>query len=181
MRAVFSALSGALLMLLVATPLPVSAQDLAIAAFYGRFQGSGVSENADSLYFGVTVRDFDVAIGPDGAGFFVEWTTVIHAGPDSTRPEVRRRTDRMVFAPSATAKVWRTATQGNPWGDGIAWAKLEKQTLTVSMMRVTEDGGWTVQSYARTLTATGMELDFFVVRDGEAQRHVKGRLVKVAG
>ncbi|MBM3559608.1 MAG: hypothetical protein FJX53_07000 [Alphaproteobacteria bacterium] len=181
MRAVLSALSGALLMLLAAAPLPAAAQDLNIAAFHGRFQGSGVSENADSLYFGVTVRDFDVTLGPDGAGFFVEWTTVIHSGDNSTRPEVRRRTDRMVFAPAGPARVWRATPPGNPWGDGIAWAKLKKQTLTVPVMRVTEDGGWIVQSYARTLTGTGMELDFVVVRDGEAQRHVKGRLVKVAG
>ncbi|MGE0254308.1 MAG: hypothetical protein AB7N54_08390 [Alphaproteobacteria bacterium] len=181
MRAVLSALSGALLMLLVAAPAPVSAQQLGIAAFYGRFQGSGVAENADSLYFGVTVRDFDVAIGADGAGFYVEWTTVIRGGGDPAKPEIRRRTDRMVFAPAGNANVWHATPPGNPWGDGIAWAKLDKQTLTVTVMRVTEDGGWTVQSYARTLTGTGMELDFFVVHDGEAQRHVKGRLVKVAG
>lgn len=48
------------------------AADLGIKAFFGNFQGGGVSENDDSLYFGVTARDFDVDIQPTGQGFSVK-------------------------------------------------------------------------------------------------------------
>jgi hypothetical protein len=42
------------------------AADLGIKAFFRNFQGGGVAENDDSLYFGVTARDFDVDIQPTG-------------------------------------------------------------------------------------------------------------------
>ena len=69
------------LTLLVGTTT-AKAQDLSIEAFYGHFQGSGVAENSDSLYFGVTVRDLDVRITPEAPGFAVEWTSVIRGGGD---------------------------------------------------------------------------------------------------
>ena len=53
------------------------AADLNIKAFFGKFQGGGVAENDDSLYFGVTARDFDVDIQPADTGFSVSWTSVI--------------------------------------------------------------------------------------------------------
>ena len=56
------------------------AADLGIKAFFGNFQGGGVAENDDSLYFGVTARDFDVDIQPTGQGFSVKWTSVIRGG-----------------------------------------------------------------------------------------------------
>lgn len=56
------------LTLLVGTTT-AKAQDLSIEAFYGHFQGSGVAENSDSLYFGVTVRDLDVRITPERTRF----------------------------------------------------------------------------------------------------------------
>ena len=59
-----------------------SAKDLNLAAFFGTFKGSGVSENRDSLYFGTTIRDLDVTIQPAGKGFTIEWTTVIRRGGD---------------------------------------------------------------------------------------------------
>ncbi len=47
----------------------VQADDLPLQAFYGHYQGSGVAENSDSLYFGVTVRDLDVRIAPEAPDF----------------------------------------------------------------------------------------------------------------
>ena len=75
--------------LLILVSLPAAAADLPLDAFYGRYQGSGIAENRDSLYFGVTVRDLDVLIGAEGSGFFVEWTSVIRSGGDPANPDVR--------------------------------------------------------------------------------------------
>ena len=63
-------------------PPAVAAQDLPLNAFFGKFSGSGLAQDADRLYFGVTVRDLDVSIEPKDSGFFVEWTSVIRAGGD---------------------------------------------------------------------------------------------------
>ncbi len=48
------------------------------------------------------------------------------------------------------------------------------------MLLIRDDGGYEVQSYARTLTAQGMDLVYGRVRDGDTVRTVKGKLVKYA-
>ena len=156
-----------------------SAQDLPIKAFYGHFQGSGVAENSDSLYFGVTVRDLDVKIGAEGTGFYVEWTSVIRGGGDPNNPDIRRRTQRMIFAPGSAANVFDAVDWQDPRGDGLAWAQIQDQTLSVHVMRITAAGGYMIQTYNRTLEGTGMRLKFVNVANGEPQRQVDARLVKV--
>ena len=72
-----------------------NAKNLKIDAFFGEFQGSGVSENRDSIYFGVTVRDFGVVIRPVDQGFEVEWTTVIRRGGNPNKPKIRQKTQKL--------------------------------------------------------------------------------------
>ena len=158
-----------------------SAQDLPLSAFFGNFSGSGLAENSDSLYFGVTVRDLDVGIGPEDSGFFVEWTSVIRAGGDPNNPDVRRRTTRVSFVPAEQRGVFKSAATAEPLsGEPLNWAYISGNTLTVNVFVIRDDGGYEVQSYGRTLTAGGMALEFTRIRDGETVRKVEGRLVKVA-
>ena len=77
-----------------------NAKNLKIDAFYGEFEGSGVSENRDSIYFGVTVRDFGVVIRPIDQGFEVEWTTVIRRGGNPNKPKIRQKTQKFIFQPT---------------------------------------------------------------------------------
>ena len=162
-------------------PAAGAAQDLPLSAFFGKFSGSGLAEDADSLYFGVTVRDLDVSIGPEDAGFFVEWTSVIRAGGDPNNPDVRRRTTRASFVPAARPGVFKSPTVVEPLnGEPLNWAYITGNTLTVNVFVIRDDGGYEVQSYGRTLTAGGMGLEFKRIRDGEAVRKVEGQLVKVA-
>ena len=162
-------------------PLLAAAQDLPLTAFFGKFAGSGIAEDTDSLYFGVTVRDLDVIIGPEADGFYVEWTSVIRAGGDPNNPDVRRRTTRASFAASDRQGVFEAPTDGPPIdGAPVNWAYISGNTLTVNVFVIREDGGYEVQSYDRTLTAGGMQLEFTRIRDGEAVRSVEGQLVKTA-
>lgn len=156
-----------------------NAQDLSPQAFFGHFQGSGVAENADSLYFGVTVRDLDVRIGAEAPGFYIEWTSVIRGGGDPNDPDIRRRTQRMSFMPSENPNVFDAVGRKDPRGDGLAWASISGQTLSVHVMRITDTGGYVMQTYDRTLEGTGMSLTFINVANGEPQRKVDARLVKV--
>ena len=162
-------------------PVLAAAEDLPLTAFFGKYAGSGIAEDADSLYFGVTVRDLDVIIGPEGDGFFVEWTSVIRAGGDPNNPDVRRRTTRASFGASERPGVFQAPADGHPIdGKPVNWAYISGNTLTVNVFVIREDGGYEVQSYDRTLTAGGMQLAFTRIRDGEAVRSVEGQLVKTS-
>ena len=168
-------------LLFVAATGMVQAADLSIKAFYGKFQGGGVAENDDSLYFGVTARDFDVDIQPAGSGFSVTWTSVIHTGGTPGKPEARRKTSVRTFNAIGRAGIWRADESKDPVGGGeLCWARIKDNTLTVYLMVVRDDGAYELQQYDRTLLPTGMEMTFTRLRDGEKVRRVKGRLVKVA-
>lgn len=159
----------------------VSAASLNIKAFYGKFQGGGVAENDDSLYFGVTARDFDVDIQPAGQGFSVTWTSVIRGGGVPEKPQSRRKTSTRTFKASARPGIWQAVESKDPVNGGeLCWARIKDNTLTVYLMVLSDDGAYELQKYARTLLPTGMEMTFTRLRDGEKVRQVKGRLVKVA-
>lgn len=157
------------------------AADLSIKAFFGKFQGGGVAENEDSLYFGVTARDFDVDIQPADKGFSVTWTSVIRGGGVPGQPETRRKTSMRTFSPSSRPGIWEAVESKDPVNGGeLCWARITGNTLTVFLMVVRKDGAYELQQYDRTIVPTGMEMVFTRLRDGDKVRSVKGRLVKVA-
>lgn len=177
-RLIHAAVAG-IALLLLAAPIGAQAQNLPVDAFYGHYQGSGIAENEDSLYFGVTVRDLDVRIGPEADGFYVEWTSVIRGGGDPNNPDIRKRSARVTFSPSERPNVFVSKVATNPMKDGLIWARVLDQTLTVNVMRVSDNGSYIVQTYNRTLSGTGMTLNFVNTADGEPLRQVEARLVKV--
>lgn len=175
-------ISALLFVMFLAASGSVQAQsnDLPLKAFFGHFQGSGVAENQDSLYFGVTVRDVDVRIGPDNGGFFVEWTSVIRGGGNPSQPDIRRRSQKMTFRPSSNPEVYHAEGSQDPLGEGYGWAHIDGHTLVVNVLLVDTDGRYTVQTYDRTLKGTGMALRFVSVKHGEPHREVEASLVKIS-
>jgi hypothetical protein len=158
-----------------------SAKDVKIDGFFGTFKGNGVSENRDSLYFGVTVRDLDVKIEPAGKGFKIEWTTVIRRGGDPKNPKVRSKTQRMTFQPAGTEKVYKATGNGDPLsGQPYAWGYIRETSLVIHIMSIDPNGAYQMQSYTRTLVPTGMEFKFERIRNDEPVRTVKGKLIKFA-
>ena len=173
------------LLALVLFALPVrgaAAQDpVSIAAFYGQWSGSGVSESNVSLYFRLTSRDIDVLIEPEGGGFVVSWTTVQRQRGDPDNPTPERKSSALQFLPTDRPNVWRGTGSSDPLLDErYAWARVLGQTLTVHTLVITADGGYEMQVYDRTLSPLGMNLEFSAFRNGESRRTAKGRLVKVA-
>lgn len=157
------------------------AQDLPLKAFFGHYQGNGIAESSDSLYFGVTMRDMDVVIEPSAQGFFVTWTTVIRQGGDPNNPDIRRKGTEIEFLPTQKPSVFKSSTARDPLDGGqLAWARISERTLVVYLMTIDETGIYSVQSYARTLTGEGMELVFRRITDGQSTREVRARMVKVA-
>ncbi|MFP6756763.1 MAG: hypothetical protein VCC99_00885 [Alphaproteobacteria bacterium] len=156
-------------------------ENLPPAAFFGTFQGSGIVENRDSLYFGATVRDLDVVIAPAGDGFKVTWTTIIRGGGDPDKPNTRRKTQTVAFAPTGQTGVFRGTNSGDPLsGNPYIWARIAAQTMTVYILHITAGGTYEMQSYARTLGGYGMDLVFSRIRDGEPVRAERAKLIKLA-
>ena len=82
------------------------AKNLPVSAFYGKFSGGGIAHNADSEYFAMTTRDFDVVIKPESGRVRVDWTSVIRRGGDPLNPKVRRRMSSKLLNPTAAPNVF---------------------------------------------------------------------------
>ena len=162
-------------------PAQSAARDLPISAFYGKFSGGGIAHNADSEYFAMTTRDFDVVIKSEGGGVRLNWTSVIRRGGDPLNPKIRRRTASKLLQATGAPNVFHGSNSGNPLkGEELCWARIDKNTLTVFLMTVSKKGVYELQQYDRTLSGTGMTLLFRSWRDGDRLRSVSGRLVKTA-
>jgi hypothetical protein len=166
---------------IILTPVQAAAKDLPIKAFYGKFSGGGIAHNADSVYFAMTTRDFDVDIGPEAGGVRINWTSVIRRGGDPLKPSVRRKMTSKLLKPTATPNVFHGSESGNPLkGEEMYWARIDGNTLAVFLMTVGKDGIYELQQYDRTLSGAGMTLLFRSWRDGDRLRSVSGNLVKNA-
>jgi len=171
---------GVLGAIVLASP-QADARDLPVTAFYGKFSGGGIAQNADSEYFAMTTRDFDVVIKPAGSGVRIDWTSVIRRGGDPLNPKIRRRTSSKILRPTELPNVFHGTDSGNPLeGKELCWARIDGNTLTVFLMTVSKKGVYELQQYDRTLSGTGMTLLFRSWRDGDRLRSVSGRLVKTA-
>lgn len=172
-------LAAALFLAMLTAPA-ARADDLAISAFYGDWQGNAISESGISLYFQLTVRDLNVRIEPrEGEGFVLYWSTVQRQTGDPDAPTERLRETRLEFVPREGSTVWWGTATGDPRDGGqVQWARIDGNTLIVNSFAVREDGSSELQTYYRTLTERGMELDFRRVLDGEVVRTAKGVLTK---
>lgn len=168
----------AAIVLMVTTAFPAFAEDFSI--FTGHWKGSGISETEDSIYFAVTVRDMDVVISPvDNGGFSLSWTTVTRESGDPNNPDIKRSDATIIFRPTGVPGVYRDEAIGDPLkSEPVWWSRVEGDSLYTYMLRIRENGTWQVQKYIRTITGQGMTLTYQRISDGEAERQVRGRLVK---
>ena len=160
---------------------PARAADLNIAAFFGQWQGNAVSESAISLYFQLTSRDIGVTMKPSDDGFTLTWNTVRRQKGDPNNPAEELKSTTVRFRAERPG-VWRSVDTRDPLSSGAPyiWAHIRERTLVVNAMQINADGGYEVQVYRRTLSGTGMELEFVRVVDGEPVRTARGRLIKIA-
>lgn len=175
-----------LFLLLLLLPGSASAADLGIAAFEGMWQGNSVSESAVSANFQLTSRDIDVTIrAGGGGGFNIVWNTVQRQKGDPNNPRAKLKSTKMQFAP-LRAGVWRGADNSDPLttassaASPYAWAYIKDRGLRIVTLRIYPDGRHETQIYNRTLSGTGMVLEFVRNVDGVQVRQASGRLIKVA-
>lgn len=178
-------------LIVVVTPIwfagPASAAG-ELDAFMGAFVGTGIAER-----HGVEAekRDLDVMIEPyKSTGFTIRWITVM-LGPDGERagPDVRRRALEDNFIPSEDMEgVFILAPQGglftraelpNPLkGEPMRWASVADGTLTIYSIGISATEGTELQIYHRTLTESGMDINFLRMHDEEVELRVHGALIR---
>lgn len=171
-------LAAASMALLIALMPGVASAQIRIDAFFGQWKGSGVSESEISANFHMTVRDLEVIVKPaPDNGFAISWSTVQRQKGDPDNPTEAVKATTLTFAASGEG-AWR-ASGGDPMAGGqLAWARMEENTLILSTFQVSGDGHGEYQVYRRTLSGSGMELEFIRIEDGRQIRTAKARLIK---
>lgn len=175
----------------LASPLllagPASAQN-ELDAFMGAYVGTGIAERGGA---DAEKRDLDVTIEPyKNTGFTVRWITVM-LGPEGERagPDVRRRALEDNFVPSEdledvyvlapTGGLFTRAEVPNPLkGEPMRWASVQDNTLTVYSLGISSTDGTELQIYHRTLTESGMDINFLRMQDENVELRVHGSLIR---
>ncbi len=149
--------------------------------FVGEFLGEGISEEDHHL----TKRDLRVEIKPHGDGFKLTWVSVTPR-EDGT---LKRKAYTVQFKPKGKPGLYGSAMRTDMFGNQVpldplkgepyVWARISGDTLFVYALLITEEGGYEMQVYERTLSPEGMDLTYSRVRDGEMMRTVRGKLKRV--
>ena len=149
--------------------------------FMGEYEGEGSSVTEPSL----RKRDLKVTISPTEDGFQVAWVSVTRRASG----KIKRSAYAINFKPSKRDHIYSAAMRTDMFGnqvpldpmrgDPYVWARIDGDTLFVYQMLINEKGGYEMQVYERTFTATGLDLTYSRVRDGEVLRTITGKLKRV--
>ena len=154
------------------------AADEGVAQFFGNYVGRTITAPDGSL----SPRDLSIEIKPHGDnGFLLAWTTVIRDASGT-----RHRAYSIAFTPSTRTGIFASAMRRDAFGhsepldplkgEPYVWADIEGPTLRVHALLITDDGGYEMQVYRRTLTADGMTLEFSRNRNGKELKTIYGNL-----
>ncbi len=157
----------------------------AMAAEYDRFFGTFVGETSDISQGNELRRDLTVAISPTDDGFRVEWKTV----SVKTDGRSKEKAYSIDFFPSQREHIYSSAMKANLFGgrqpldpmkgDPYVWAHFEGDTLVINALLITDDGGYEMLTYNRTLVAEGLLLEFDRIYNGIPQKRVEATLTRV--
>jgi hypothetical protein len=152
----------------------VSAADSEISRFVGEYIGRSVQAAPHEV---LLPRDLTIKISlHEENGFTLEWTTLI-----LDRRGERLQSYSIDFSPTSRAGIFSTARASDPLKvEPYVWASISGPTLIVHELLVTDDGGYEMQIYQRTLTAHGMKLQFFRNRNGQQLKTINGMLARKA-
>ena len=160
----------------------------AITPFVGVYVGQAQVYDATGAMIGE--RDLEVVIEELGRGRFrVTWTNVSLVDGRRDVPGVKRRIGQATFVPGDQPQVYIQEMRGSLFetsrrmdflgGDPMSWASVEDQRLGIHSIALSGEGLLEVQSYVRTLTEDGMELEFQRVYAGQVERRIVGYAVRV--
>ena len=152
-----------------------------ISRFVGDYEGTAQVTGADGT---PSPRNMSVQISEIKDGFSVAWTSGTRRADGSFKSKSYEIDFRMserdgIYAAAQKKNIFGHSVQLDPMkGEPYVWAQLAGDTLTVYSMFVTDDGGYEIQQYDRTLAAGGLDLNFSRSRNGEELRSVSTFLTK---
>lgn len=168
LKALFGMAGAALLLVATAVQADVS-------RFVGNYVGEAdvLSSDGSSQH-----RDMSVEISETPDGFRVTWTSATHRADGS----IKSKTYTIDFEPSERKGIYAAAQERNVFGHNVqldpmkgepyVWGRIVDDTLSVYSLFVTEDGGYEIQQFDRTLAQGGLNLDYQAVRNGAVERSV---------
>ena len=177
-------ITACVLGIVLGTVFTVSANAYSIKPFIGEYEGEALSDTRGGQ---ISKRDINVEIKPfKKSGFTVDWTTIRY----KLGGELSRKKYSISFEPTKRPGIYSSAMHTNMFGDEVphdplkgdpfVWAKIEGETLIVYVLIITEEGGYEMQKYRRTLTDAGMQLEFSRIGDGKPLRIVTGELKRTS-
>ncbi len=154
-----------------------------ISSFIGSYTGSANVEGEGEA----SPRDMSVNISATKNGYAISWKTVIHKS-DGRNKETEYD---IPFLSTGRTGIYSSAMKTNLFGkpvplnplkgDPYIWSRITEDTLTVYALVISEDGGYEMLEYNRTLTPGGLNLDFLRIRDGVKLKNIKAFLKKTQG
>ncbi len=174
-----------LLLVCVALTLVAFSQPSTAAYQYEKFVGEYLGEGITSDGNDLTKRDLRVEIKPKRESFILTWVSVTHKSDGS----LKRKDYTIQFKPKGKTGLYGSAMRTDMFGNKVpldplkgepyVWARISGDTLFVYAMLITDEGGYEMQVYERTLTPNGMDLTYYRVRDEGVMRTVRGTLKRV--
>ncbi len=178
---VFKYLTFCFLLLLAVSRVTAAEVDRPIEDFMGHYIGHADTGNGAGRDMSVTIEGI-----PGSDDYSVEWSTVIHKSKDRTKRvtyHIRfQQSGREGVHASAMARdVFGKATPLDPLkGDPLVWARIKGNTHVVYALIITEDGGYDLQGYSRTLNEEGLWLEFTRQKDDLPKLEISAQLVRVS-
>jgi len=179
MRWRLSALAG-----LAVASATASAADPTIEDFGGSWQGTAVQISGDHQGLTLEPADLDTQIETRTDGFRISLIGLARKDGDALVPTKIDAsfvpTDRpgvYAFEPGGSSffGLFADPATGNPLdGETLLWARLDGPTLTVYSLAITENGGFDLNRYARSLDDGGLQVLY-------THRMENNRVVTVAG
>ena len=169
--------SQLLLLLALAAPQFAHAD---IGRFVGVYHGSLSAQDSPDgkeLRLRVEINEID-------EGFNVEWnTTAVRADG-----KAKSKTYAIDFITSQRENVFSSAMKANLFGkraaldpmrgDPYFWGRITGDTLTVFALLISDDGGYEIQRYDRTLVPQGLQLHFTRSSAGKTIKTVESLLAR---
>ena len=170
-----------------AAVLAVAATAADLRPFFGAYVGRAVESGPGGR--AGEERDIDLVIRPGDAGeLVIGWTNVTLVGGRRDVPGVKRRVDEVRLAPVPNRDLYLARAAYDPFserhtpdplaGDPLRWAAVEGDAIRTYSLAILDDGGYELQTYARSLTPDGVALDWRRVVDGELVRRMTGHAVR---
>jgi len=178
-KPVLSLIAKTLLLLGIATaPMSAAGATSELEQFFGKYAGPAVTDEQGSI----TNRDLRVEISPHKQGFTVRWVSQSWLGGG----EVKRKNYIIDFYPTTRPHIFQAGMRTDKFGHQVPldpmrgepyiWARVAGPSLFIHALHVLEDGGYEVQTYVRTATTQGLNIQYSRRRDGKLLRSVTGLL-----